>query len=274
MENIKVRECRVSSPGQTLFYYKAGSGGLPLFVFHGFGQSHRVFESWISHLERKYTLLLIDVYFHGKSTWTDVNRPLEKAAWKEAVELILQQENITTFSLSGYSLGGKFALATLEAFPALTKELYLIAPDGVTRNLWYAVATGSAPLRKLFQSMIVHDRRFSRLAQIAKTLRLADRTTLRFAASQMNTAAKRQRVFNVWVVFRRLRFDMRRISALIDRHGIAVTVIAGQYDRIVPPHALKRPLKRLKDIRFHVVRTGHNDLIAAAVPFLAERGNS
>ncbi len=274
MENIKVRECRISSPGQTLFYYKAGSGGLPLFVFHGFGQSHRAFESWVPHLEKKYTLLLVDVYFHGKSTWTDVDRPLEKAAWKEVVELILKEENITTFSLSGYSLGGKFALATLEAFPASTKELYLIAPDGVTRNFWYTVATGSAPLRKLFKSMIGTDRRFTRLAQIAKTLRLADRTTLRFAANQMNTVGKRQRVFNVWVVFRRLRFDMRRISAQIDRHGIAVTIIAGRYDRIVPPHTLKRPLERLKDIRFHVVGTGHNDLISAAVPFLAERGNS
>lgn len=274
MENVEVQEHSISMPGQTLFYYKAGSGALPLIVFHGFGQRHRVFAPWIPHLEKKYTLIFVDLYFHGKSTWADAHRALEKETWKEVIGLILKQENIATFSLAGYSLGAKFALATLEAFPAAVIELYLIAPDGITRNFWYSMATGSATLRKLFKGMIGHERRFARLAWVAKTLRLVDRTTLRFAANHMNTVAKRERVYNVWVVFRHLRFDMRGVSAIINRHGIRVTVIAGRYDRIVAPHSLKGPLKRLKNISFHVVGTGHNDLVTAAIPFLAERGNS
>ena len=271
MDNVSAYdEASISLPGQTLFYYKAGSGKLPLLVFHGFGQTHKAFNVWISHLEQKYTLILVDLYFHGKSTWTDVDCTLEKDVWKDAVGMIMDQENITAFSLAGYSMGGKFALATLEAFPDSVKELFLIAPDGITRNFWYSMATGSAPLRKLFKSMIGHELRFSHLIRVARLLRLADKKVLRFAENQMDTANKRARVYNTWVIFRLLQFDVHEITAMLNRLGIPATVITGRYDRIVPPHTIREPLNRLKNMNFQVVESGHNDLITAAIPFLAQ----
>lgn len=271
MDHISVYdEGSISIPGQTLFYYKAGSGELPLIAFHGFGQTHKAFNAWISHLEHKYTLILVDLYFHGKSTWTDVDRTLEKNVWKEAVRLIIEQEHITTFSLAGYSMGGKFALATLEAFPGSVKELFLIAPEGITRNFWYSMATWPMPLRKLFKSMIGHDHRFARLTHVARSLRLADKKVLRFAENQMDTENKRARVYNTWVIFRHLQFNMRDISEMINRLGIPVIVITGRYDRIVPPHRIRGPLNRLKNMNFQVVDSGHNDLITMAIPFLAK----
>ena len=269
MDNVSAYdEGCISIPGQTLFYYKAGTGELPLIVFHGFGQTHKAFADWIPQLGQKYTLIFVDLYFHGKSTWTNPDRTLEKDAWKETLTLILAQENITTFSLAGYSLGGKFALATLEAFPNAVTELWLIAPDGITRNFWYSVATGSKPLRKLFKRMIGHEETFTRLTRVARLLRLVDKTVLRFAENQMDTASQRARVYNTWVVFRRLQFDMREISEMLNKSGIPVTVIMGKYDRIVPPHWIERPLNRLQNMNFCVVDSGHNDLITAAIPFL------
>lgn len=259
----------VSIPGQTLFYYKAGAGELPLVVFHGFGQTHKAFHSWISALKQKYTLIFVDLYFHGKSTWADTGHPLGKDTWKDAVRQILDRENITAFAVAGYSMGGKFALATLEAFPDAVKALWLIAPDGITRNFWYSLATGSMPFRKLFRHMTGDENTFARLTRVARASRLVDKRVLRFAENQMDSALRRERVFNTWVTFRHLKFDMRRIAEIVNKSGIPVTIIAGKYDRIIPPHKLRLPLNRLKNMDFHVVDSGHNDLIPGAIPFLA-----
>lgn len=263
-------ESSVSTPGQTLFYYKVGAGRLPLIVFHGFGQTHSSFRSWVSPLSQKYTLILVDLYYHGKSTWTDTTHPLEKEVWKDTVRLILERENIDAFALAGYSLGGKFALATLESFPDAVKELWLIAPDGITRNFWYSLATGSTLFRKIFRNMIGDENTFRHLTRVARMLRLVDRRVLRFAENQMDTAGKRERVYNTWVVFRHLKFDMREITRILNQSRIPTIIIAGKYDRIVAPHKLRGPLNRLKNMNFLIVESGHNDLIPAAIPFLAE----
>lgn len=258
----------ISIPGATLFYYTAGSGPVPLLVFHGFGQTHKAFDPWIGALEQKYTLILVDLFFHGRSSWEDVDTPLRKDAWKRMIKLIMEQEKVTSFSLAGYSLGGKFALATLEAWPNAVKEVYLIAPDGITPNFWYSLATGSGPLRKLFHSMIRNERRFTTLTSIARQFRVTDKGIIRFAETQMDTSAKRERVHNTWVAFRHLKFNLRDLSELLHRFSIPAAVIAGKYDRIVPPERLAAALNRLKKARLHVVASGHNDLIAAALPFL------
>lgn len=256
-------------PGSTIFYYLAGSGATPLIVFHGFGQTHHAFQPWLSTLGKKFRLILVDLYFHGKSTWNHPELPLEKSEWQAVMSILLSREDLPRFSVAGFSLGGKFALATIEAFPGQVDALYLIAPDGVRPVFWYTLATWPWPMRALFKSMISHERRFARLTRMARVLGLADKKVLRFAENQMDTAAKRARVYSTWVVLRHLRFDMNEIVRLIEDHAVMVVVITGRYDRIIPPQRLRPYFKRLKNVTFHVLETGHNNLLQAAASILS-----
>jgi len=43
----------------------------------------------------------------------------------------LGKEKIELFAVVGFSLGGKFALATLEAFTDKVTKVVLLAPDGI-----------------------------------------------------------------------------------------------------------------------------------------------
>lgn len=262
-------ERSIALPDGTIFYYIAGTGTAPLIAFHGFGQSHKAFQSWLDALKNKFRLILVDLYFHGKSTWTDPETALEKGRWKEVMAMLLAQENLSTFSVAGFSLGGKFALATLEAFPEKVDAIYLIAPDGIRNMFWYTLATWPRPMRALFKSTIHHEKRFTRLTGVARALGLANKKVLRFAENQMDTPAKRARVYYTWVVLRHLKFDMKKVVRTMTEHNTRVVVITGRYDRIIRPRRLKPVFKRLRNATFHVLETGHNHLLPAAASVIA-----
>ena len=252
----------------TPYYKKTGKGKNILLLFHGFGQDHQAFTSLTETVSDTYTCYSFDLYFHGRSTWAHDEQPLQKQAWKAIINTFLQKENIETFSLLGFSLGSKLALVTLEAFPERTKEIFLLAPDGIKTNFWYTLATGSFILRKLFKSMILHPERFLAITSTLQKLNLVDKSLLRFAGHQMNTPEKRKRVYYAWVVFRRLKFNPQTIATLINTHHIATTILAGKHDKVIKPEAFKNFIPRLKKVRFEILNTSHHGLIAEAPPYI------
>lgn len=175
----------------------------------------------------------------------------------------LNENNITRFSLAGFSLGGKFALATVELFPEQVEKIFLIAPDGIKTSFWYSLATYPAALRRLFKSMITHPNRFFGLVKLVNKLGLADKGLLRFAEHQMNTEEKRKQVYYSWVVFRLLHFNMNEIAGIINNNNIPLTMAVGKYDKVISAKNMHRLLKRLRTYRIEILETGHNGLLKA-----------
>jgi pimeloyl-ACP methyl ester carboxylesterase len=246
-----------------LFYTKSGTVKKALLLFHGFGQDHRAFQSWTEILKEHYTLYSFDLFFHGQSTWVS-REALEKGDWKEIITLFLQQENITKFEIAGFSMGGKFAMATLEAFPEKIKKLTLLAPDGIKTSFWYSLATYPIVIRALFKSMILHPSRLYRITKALRTLGLIDKGLLRFAESQMDTEEKRKRVYFSWVYFRHLKFDLNKIPSLLNEREVPFTLIVGQHDKVIQAKNMEAFLKKINSKRFEVIDAGHNDLIGKA----------
>jgi len=253
-----------------LHYVKAGNGKHPLLVFHGFGQDHTLYVPLLRSLSPRYTLFIIDLFFHGKSEWNEGERPLEKPAWNNILNVLLKEEKIDRFSVFAYSLGGKFALATLEGFPERIKGLFLLAPDGIKTSFWYSMATYPESLRKFFKSMILHHDRFLWITDKLTRLKLVDKGLIRFADYQMNTEARRKRVYYSWVVFRHLTFDMKKIGRLINDNDIRLTMIVGKYDKVIRPENMRPLLRYVKDYHLEVLESGHTGLIAESLHLLME----
>jgi len=249
-------------------YVKAGNGNQPLLVFHGFGQDHTLYVPLLRSLSGKYTLYIIDLFFHGKSEWNEGERPLEKSTWTNILQVLFQEQHITTFSVLAYSLGGKFALATIEGFPKQVREVFLLAPDGIKTSFWYSLATYPKVLRKFFRSMIFRHERFLMIAGRLNGLNLVDKGLIRFADYQMNTEAKRKRVYYSWVVFRRLTFDLRKIGNIINDNNIRLTMIVGKYDKVIRPESMRRLLKHVRDYKLEILESGHTGLIAESLHLL------
>jgi pimeloyl-ACP methyl ester carboxylesterase len=253
----------VQHPG--LFYLKKGHGSKNLILFHGFGQDNSVFLSFVDTIADQYTCYCVDLYFHGKSPWLHNETPIEKTEWRAIIADILKENNLRRFSLLGFSLGAKFLLATLEAFPELIQEVFLIAPDGITTNPWYRLATSSGLLRRVFKSLINNHKRFIDLTGALGSLGMIDKSLLRFAEHQMNTELKRKRVYYSWVVSRRLSFDMKSIASLINKNNIQLTIVVGKFDNLIKPQAMNQILRHVPKHRFELLDVGHNQLLSKEV---------
>lgn len=258
----------VEYEGSKLHFQKKGNGAYPLLLFHGFGQDYRAYEALAEKWESRYTLYLFDLYFHGQSTWNLGEQPIEKEKWKNILGKFLLENEIKKFSLLGFSLGAKFALASVELFPDRVSELFLLAPDGIKINFWYKLATYPYLSRALFKSMINHYHRFEIVALFAQKIGLVDKGVLRFVESQMDTQDKREKVYLSWVVFRHLKFELEALSQSINKNGTQVTVVAGKYDRVIPARNMKSIVGRLSNCRFEILETGHNGILRECAKIL------
>ena len=139
--------------GNRLAYRRYGTGESVLIAFHGFGQSSQVYKSFNTLAGNQFTVFAMDLFSHGNSQYVS-RELLTKTDWQRLIGAFLQDQTIQRFSLAGFSLGGRFALATVEAFADRLDQLILIAPDGITRNGWYSLATNSGAGRRLFRYLL------------------------------------------------------------------------------------------------------------------------
>ena len=247
----------------TLLHYSvSGRGPKSLLVFHGFGQDRQAFSEFFKKISTEYTLYSFDLFFHGNSEWNQGEKPLEKSYWIKIFSVFLAHHKIDRFSVLGFSMGGKFALATLEAFPEKTENIFLLAPDGIRVSPWYTLATFNSATRQLFKSMILKPERFHWIANLAFRLGFINKGILRFVELQMNTEKKREQVYYSWVVFRNLKFDLGRLASLINSNNIGLTVYVGKYDQMITPQSMERLLRQVKRHKFEILETGHNGLIS------------
>ncbi|MBS1507851.1 MAG: alpha/beta hydrolase [Bacteroidetes bacterium] len=250
-----------------LAYRKYGEGKKIVLLFHGFGQDNKAFQSWADAWQREYTLYSFDLFFHGESTWLS-SEPVEKKDWTQIITTFIHQEQVSEFEVVGFSLGGKFALATVEALPQKVKRIVLLAADGIKPNFWYRLATYPYLMRVFFKSLILHPGRFHRVTKLLRALHLVDKGVIRFAESQMDTEEKRKRVYDSWVGFRHLNFDIKTIANVIIKNKIDITILVGKYDKIVSANDMTPMLKRVAHCTFHILETGHNGVVEKALEFL------
>ena len=242
-------------------YYKAGYGYNVMITFHGFGQDNAIFDKHIESLSDHFTIYSIDLFFHGKSRWPEPETPMSKEFWLGFMKAFIAKHRLFFISLMGYSLGGKFVLATVEAVPERIIAVYMIAPDGIRTNFWYGLATSRAFMRNLFKSLIRNPRLFEILASTAIRFNLLDKSLTRFAQTQMDTEEKRKRVYYCWTVFRHLKFDLEKISFLLNVREINITIVIGQYDKVITLRDTRGLLRKLNDYKLEILQTGHNGMI-------------
>lgn len=248
-----------------LHFIKRGTGAKTLLAFHGFGQNGSVFSELADTHGREYTIYSFSLFFHGKSTWGYGEEPLEKEFWRSCMESFLTDHNIDRFTVAGFSLGARFALSLVEGFTNRIDHIYLLAPDGIKTSFWYSLATYPILLRKIFKSMILHPNRFYSLAKSMEKLKLMDKGLLRFATSQMNSEEKRSRVYYSWVVFRHLSISCPLLIRKINDHGIRVTLILGEYDKVITVGNVSRSLKGIQKLKMVILKTGHNGIVSSLV---------
>jgi pimeloyl-ACP methyl ester carboxylesterase len=257
-----------------LHYHRLGHGPQVLLAFHGIGQDGRsCYQPFADALGHRYTLYAFDLFFHGLSTpaeeAAEVPLSITKSAWARLLREFLNQHHIQQFHVAGFSMGGRFALATAEAFPEQCRRVYLMAPDGVREHPLYHLSTRFPPARYLFRQVLSHPAPLFRAAGLLEKARLLPASQLRFVRHMLDTPAQRHTIYRSWVAFRHLRFNVPALYQHLQHHQVELYLLMGTYDQLLRPSDVRVLSRRLPPSQYVLLPSGHTQLVAKSAAFIA-----
>jgi len=267
----------VSYQSSQFHYYIWGTGPRILFAFHGYGESGSSFAFIGEAPDPAHTLIAIDLPFHGRTEWKEglsfTPRQLYEVMQQIAARHSLASPARDTsgpWGLIGYSMGGRIALQLVENYPDSIDKLVLLAPDGLKVNIWYWVATRTALGNLLFRWTMRWPGWLFLLLRISHTLRLVNPSIYKFAVHYIDDRTVRHDLYTRWTAMRKFKPDLSAVAAIIRRRHLAVALVYGRYDRIIPWETAEHFRTRgISDFcRLILLDTGHQLLRPQFLPDL------
>jgi pimeloyl-ACP methyl ester carboxylesterase len=253
-----------------LHYQRFGQGERVILAFHGYGQDSSHFAPVAEALRPSCSIFAFDLFFHGKSKLPKSRMPLQKAFLADLIRHFLLEKQIGRFSVMAFSMGGKFALSLIEAFPGQIDQVLLVAPDGIKTNFWYNLATYPGWMQGLFKRTVLRPAPFFRFVSFLDRHKIVDKGLLRFANWHMESTPKRLRIYRSWMGFSQLNFDIRKIVRLINENRIELILFLGEYDQVIPQRSLQVFIRALETGRVISLKTGHTYLLYEVASYLRQ----
>ncbi|MBX3254856.1 MAG: alpha/beta hydrolase [Chitinophagaceae bacterium] len=242
-----------------IHYIRVDGGSELLVCLHGFGETAESFWPLIQALKNKYTIVAIDMPFHGKSVWNEgLNVTTRDLLAIIGSIPVLQQKK---FSLMGYSMGGRVALYLYQHVPQKIKQLILLATDGLKINGWYRLATQSKPGNRLFLHFMKHPGLFFAGTTLLNKMRCINRGVYNYVTQYLRQKDKREELYTIWTAMRNIRPNVRLIKKLVQKNQTSVILIYGEFDRVIrypTGNAFKKGMEEYCVL--HLLKCGHRIL--------------
>lgn len=241
-----------------------GRGPRLLLCFHGYGLDKSSFQPLEASIGEHFTLACFDHFFHGESIWNeDEERTLDKKELLNSIQAFCSWLGFERFSLLAFSLGGKVALSLANKFPERIDHVVLLAPDGIKTSFWYSLATYPILFRRLLKRIILKPGLFNFIVSAFRFLGIVDRGILRFAQTQMNTEAKRWRLYKTWVCYKTISEETSSLIHQMIKHEVPIELYLGRYDKIITEKNLHSFIEKIPNLKLITLNAGHNHIIEA-----------
>jgi len=237
-----------------------GNGPEHIIAFHGYGQTGDVFLPLASN-HTEYTIYAIDLPFHGE---TNIPVNSNSITHQEVVNLIDKWINlfaIQKFSVLGFSIGAKFIFPILEKFGPQLSKVWLLAPDGIYKNILYRLATGSSLSKYLFKIALKYPFVIKIFGEGLSYFHLIDKKTLLFIVKSINTKQKRSRLYQTWRYLRKLNFNAKGLTLNNRDSSFAVLIFLGEMDNIISQKQIESKIKLMSNYKVTMLPCCHHDLI-------------
>lgn len=218
-----------------------------LLGFHGYSSSSVSFAFLGDHIGDEFTLVAIDLPFHGKTDWKE-GLTFTVVDLTKIVEQISQDviPGNSKIYLLGFSMGGRIALSVLQSMPDKIERIILLAPDGLKINGWYRLATANRFGNTVFKFTMKHPAWFFTLLNISQKLKIANQSVYKFVISHLHDEQSRNNLYARWTTLREFKNDPEKIKPLIILHKIVAKLVYGEMDRIVSVDGGKKFIKGIE----------------------------
>lgn len=264
-----------------LSFKTLGNGPRVLLAFHGVSQTGAAcFEVFARHLGDIFTIYAFDLPFHGQSAayfsdprWEKGDQPISIAEFREFLEAFLKDRQIDRFSVAGFSLGGRFALAVMQLLSVQIDEAYLIAPDGVQPHVIYRIATGGRWMRRLFRWVMHHPGVLERPAVMLQKAGLLHPSVLKMYRHLTATDERALTVYYSWVNFRKLKWGIDEKSVKMSGLISNTYIFVAQFDYLVKEKDLAPLTEYIPAHHVIPMSCGHMGAVEFAVPIIKKMIN-
>lgn len=242
----------------TLSYQTFGNGKEYLLAFHGYGKEASSLQILTQYVGEKYTIVSIDVFFHGGSEWKETNAPTQ-TDWKNIITLLLEAiGNPQQFSVFGYSIGGQVATFTAWLFGPRINTLWLMAATGIGSDGFYYIAVNTAIGNQLFKTFVSSPKLITRPLHWLVALRILPKNLEPFVTRKIDTPEKRQQLYQRWQVLKNFGVYTNKLKQQLNKHNTRVVLVYGKEDAVVKHKTGVAFAKGLKNAKLLLPQIGHH----------------
>ncbi|WP_298411589.1 alpha/beta hydrolase [Hydrotalea sp.] len=237
-------------------YYRIGNGPKLLVALHGYGENGQSFSFLEKGLGTHYTILAIDLPFHGGTIWQEGLHFTVSDLWN--IIFTITTGYAYPFILVGYSMGGRMALQLLQYFPEHIQQLILIAPDGLHHNKWHYLSTQTRVGNRLFKWVMQHPQPLFICMDASCKLGFFNKSVSNFAHYYLDDALARKQLYERWTTLRKFMPNHNILKQNIQKHHIPIQLIFGKFDRVITPKYGYQFKKGIEPwVSIHIIEAGH-----------------
>jgi pimeloyl-ACP methyl ester carboxylesterase len=228
-------ESKFIEQGNATFHYrKFGSGPKLLFCFHGYGRDSYQFTFLEKTLGKIYTIIAIDMPFHGLTKWKDklTFHPNYLIQVMQEIRAGLKKEK-EKFTILGFSMGGRISLHLTQILHKHVEKVVLIAPDGLKINFWHWFCTHTWLGNKLLGYTINHPSWVLYLLKLAERTKVINSSVAGFVHYYVDDTKERQTLYQRWTTLRKFTLQINRLKRTIVKDRIPVRMLFGLHDKII-----------------------------------------
>lgn len=258
-----MQESFLSYRNSRIGYYRFGQGPEALLCFHGYGEQGGVFEFLAKYAGNQFTIYAIDLPFHGSTQWRE-GFLFEESDLEAIVRNIPGLSGTAaepSFTVMGFSLGGRVALSLYQSRPEWIRKMVLLAPDGLKVNFWYWLSTQTRIGNKFFALTMKRPGWFFGLLKLMNRIGLVNASIFKFVNYYIGNKEVRDLLYARWTALRKIKPHIPRIKAIIKERNCPVRLVYGQHDRIILSSVGEKFRKGIEQqCSLRVIPSGHQVL--------------
>lgn len=239
-----------------IHYSCFGNGTESLFAFHGFGESSNSFHCLNASLGFKFTVYSFDLPYHGDTIWNE-SKHFTRKDLEHIITMFTTEKSIHHFSVLGFSMGGKYAMAL--AFDMIDRidNIFLLASDGIRTKKLYNIAVYPKWGRYLFKTIIHRPTWFFNFIHFLNRRKLISSWLHKFTLNHMDTEQKRKRLFDSWISMVDFKVNVIELKKKLNNKGVHTYLFFGERDEVIPVSVGEYFAKGLLNCRLVILPRGH-----------------
>lgn len=239
-------------------YYRFGTGSDLMVTFHGYNQTGAEYAYFEEVLGKRFTVIAIDFFWHGKSTWQE-QHDFTDADMKHIVSGIAHQEHLTQhrFSVCSFSMGARLARALVRNFASRIDYFILLSPPTFTFNTFLNFTTNNPLGLAIFKHFVQTPGSLQAWVERLKNWKILNRSVYVFTSKFVSKHERVEKVFKTWYAQRKLQTNFKTFAQLLNQANIKVVLIVGEKDAITPPKRMINYIKKLNNREVFILQKKH-----------------